>query len=189
MWPTLVYVDSLSYFQQGNSNWDIVSLSSSLDSKLGFLNIGLRLYLKIFPNSQKDRACLRIAIPAYCFNSFGSIFGVLFYLLDRKLILRSSLTKYEKFFRCSLKCRYITPDGRRRNVVFFLKNAHSYVVWNFLRESLFHKTWKFKNESEDLAINLSARKMIDFSFVQLYGGISALWLLDTIYNMPKSVLT
>ena len=26
----------------------------------------------------KNRTCLRIAIPAYCFNIFGSVFGILF---------------------------------------------------------------------------------------------------------------
>ena len=35
----------------------------------------------------KDRTCLRIAIPIYCFNIFGSIFCVLFCLLIKKLIL------------------------------------------------------------------------------------------------------
>ena len=34
----------------------------------------------------KDRTCLRMAIPAYCFSIFGSIFGALFCLLI-KLIL------------------------------------------------------------------------------------------------------
>ena len=34
----------------------------------------------------KDRTCLRIAISAYCFNIFGSIFGVLFCLLIKKLL-------------------------------------------------------------------------------------------------------
>ena len=39
--------------------------------------------------SVKDRACLRIEIPAYCFNTFGLICGVLFYLLIKQLILGS----------------------------------------------------------------------------------------------------
>ena len=37
----------------------------------------------------KDRVCLKVAIPAYFFNSFGSIFGVLFCLRFKKLILGS----------------------------------------------------------------------------------------------------
>ena len=37
----------------------------------------------------KQRTYLRIAILAYCFNIFGSAFGVLFCLLTRKLMLRS----------------------------------------------------------------------------------------------------
>ena len=35
----------------------------------------------------KDRICPRMAIPVYCFNIFGSVFGVLFCLLIKKLIL------------------------------------------------------------------------------------------------------
>ena len=37
----------------------------------------------------KDRACLKIATPAYCFNIFGRTFGVLFCLIIKKLILGS----------------------------------------------------------------------------------------------------
>ena len=35
----------------------------------------------------KYSTCLRMAIPVYCFNIFGSIFGVLFCVLIKKLIL------------------------------------------------------------------------------------------------------
>ena len=37
----------------------------------------------------KDRVCLKVEIPANCFTIFGSIFGVLFCLLIKKLILGS----------------------------------------------------------------------------------------------------
>ena len=37
----------------------------------------------------KDRVCLKVAIPAYCFTIFGSMFGVLFCLLIKKLLLGS----------------------------------------------------------------------------------------------------
>ena len=37
----------------------------------------------------KDRTCLRIAIPFYYFNIFGSIFSVLLCLIIEKLILGS----------------------------------------------------------------------------------------------------
>ena len=47
----------------------------------------------------KDRTCLWMAIPAYCFSIFGSIFGVLFCLLIKKLIIefdtiRQSMRKF-----------------------------------------------------------------------------------------------
>ena len=35
----------------------------------------------------KDKTCLRMAIPAHYFNIFGSIFGVLFCLIIKKLIV------------------------------------------------------------------------------------------------------
>ena len=35
----------------------------------------------------KDRTCLRMAIPDYCFIIFGSTFGALFFLAIKKLIL------------------------------------------------------------------------------------------------------
>ena len=53
MWLALFYVNSL-HFQQWNWNWNIGSVNSSLDSKFGFLNVGLELYLTLFPNSPKD---------------------------------------------------------------------------------------------------------------------------------------
>ena len=43
-----------AYFQQRYSNWDIDFLNSSLDSKLGYFNVGLGLHFKLFPNLQKD---------------------------------------------------------------------------------------------------------------------------------------
>ena len=55
------------------------------------ISLSVYLYLIIKFSSVffylKDRTCLRIAIPIYCFNIFGSIFCVLFCLLIKKLIL------------------------------------------------------------------------------------------------------
>ena len=47
--PYFIYVNSL-YFQQWNSDWNIAFFILSLNSKLGFLNVGLRF----FPISQKN---------------------------------------------------------------------------------------------------------------------------------------
>ena len=52
MWVVLFYVNYL-WFQQWNSNWDIAFFNSSLDSKLEFLNAGLRLYFKHIPSPQE----------------------------------------------------------------------------------------------------------------------------------------
>ena len=53
-----------------------------------FSSVFFYLIIKLFVYV-KDRTCLRIAKPANYFNIFGSIFGVLFCLLIKKLILGS----------------------------------------------------------------------------------------------------
>ena len=67
---------------------------SSLQQR--YLFIGLFDFKTLF-NCVKYSTCLRTAIPAYCFNTVGSMFGVLFRLLIKHLILGcKTLTKYEK---------------------------------------------------------------------------------------------
>ena len=46
-------VNSSSYFQQWNLNYDINPISST-ESKLGLLNLGLRFYFQVSPNSLRD---------------------------------------------------------------------------------------------------------------------------------------
>ena len=52
----------------------------------------------------KDRTCLRMAIPAYCFSIFGSIFGALFCLHIKNLILECDTIwqSMRKFLRAVL---------------------------------------------------------------------------------------
>ena len=51
MWTASFYVNyHLSYFKQWNLDKDINFPNSSIDSKLGFLSVGLRLELQILPN-------------------------------------------------------------------------------------------------------------------------------------------
>ena len=51
----------------------------------------------------KDSACLKTAIPAYCFNIFGSIFGFLFLLLNKKLILAGkTIWQNKRKFPCAV---------------------------------------------------------------------------------------
>ena len=72
----------------------------------------------------ENRTCLRIAISAYCLNIFGSVFGVLFCLLDKKLILRSKkhLTKYEHLF-VSVEGVRKFPQMDKEETSFFLENC------------------------------------------------------------------
>ena len=62
MWLVLFYLNSF-FFQQWNSNWDIVFFNSPLDSKWRFLNVGLRhTYFNFFPNSQKENLNLLMLV-------------------------------------------------------------------------------------------------------------------------------
>ena len=85
----------------------LVSKQKQAREEMQFIVVEVFIYLftvftfnhKVLFICVKDRASLKIAIPAYCFNIFGSIFGVLFCLLLQKLILGSktiweSLTKF-----------------------------------------------------------------------------------------------
>ena len=79
----------------------------------------------------KDRACLKMAMPAYCFSIFESILGALFCLLIKMLILEcDTIWQSMRVSMSSLKCEYISSYRQRRNIS-FLKTAHWYGL-NFL---------------------------------------------------------
>ena len=70
---------------QWNQNWNKAeNKCSALHYR--YLFIGLFDYKALFVCG-KETACLRMAIPAYCFSICGSIFGALFCLLIKRLIL------------------------------------------------------------------------------------------------------
>ena len=73
----------------------------------------------------KDSAYLKTAIPTYCFNIFGSIFGVLFSLLIKKLILESKTIwqSMRTFSRAVRRVRRF-PHMDKEETFFFLKAAH-----------------------------------------------------------------
>ena len=87
----------------------------------------------------KDRTCLRMTIPAYCFSIFGSIFGVLFCLLIVNIRIWHYLTKYEKVSMSSLKCEYISSYGQKET--FLSWKRHISMVWVFDTFSLDLKIW------------------------------------------------
>ena len=107
----------------------------------------------------KDRTCLRMAIPAYCFSIFGSIFGALFCLLIKKLIL---------------ECDTIWQSMRK-----FLQ-----AVWSV---STFSHNLKL-NFSENLAALTFLREKVS-TFAESKWYMYTLWLLITLCNMPKGLVT
>ena len=91
----------------------------------------------------KDKTCLRTAIPAYCFNIFGSIFGVLFRLLIKKLILGcKTIWQRMRKFPCAV-WNVSTFPYMDKEETFFLKTLHWYGL-NFLDNYLFIRpeNWK-----------------------------------------------
>ena len=73
----------------------------------------------------KCKTCLRIAILAYCFNIFGSIFGVLFCLHIKKLILGcKSIWQSMRKFPCAVWRVSIFPHTDKKETFFFLKTEY-----------------------------------------------------------------
>ena len=101
----------------------------------------------------KDRTCLRIAVPAYYFNIFGSIFGVLFCLLLKKLILGSkTIWQSVRKFLCAIWSVRIFPHMDEKEKTFSWKLQVG-MVWIFLDNHLFFRPINFQNNSENLATN------------------------------------
>ena len=75
-----------------------------------------------------------VDIPVYCFNIFRSAFGLLFCLLDRKLILGSTpIWQVWESINVQLEVwgHFLRQKIDISKCHFFLKTAHWYVVWNF----------------------------------------------------------
>ena len=71
---------------------DILGIRTEKRQRINAVHCSRGIYLCLFDYKAmfvcvKDRTRLRMAIPACCFNIFGSIFDVLYYLLLTKLIL------------------------------------------------------------------------------------------------------
>ena len=100
----------------------------------------------------KDRTYQKMAIPAYCFRIFGTVFGALFCLLIKKLILEcdsiwQSMRDFYKQFEVSV--HFLIWKKKKH---FFLENC-TLTEWYSLRFLyLFIKTWKFELKfSENLS--------------------------------------
>ena len=71
----------------------IIGIRTEARQKVNAVHCSRGIYLCLFDCKAlfvcvKGRTYLRMAIPAYCFSIFGSIFGALFCLLIKKLILQ-----------------------------------------------------------------------------------------------------
>ena len=76
----------------------------------------------------KSRLCLKTELPAYCFNIFGSIFGVLLFILIKKLILgwKTIWKSMRKFPRAIWCVRTFPHMNKQESFWSKLKTAHWY---------------------------------------------------------------
>ena len=89
----------------------------------------------------KDRTCLRMTIPAYCFSIFGSIFGVLFCLLIKKLILEcDTIWQSMRKFLWAVWSVSTFPHMDKEET-FLSWKLHIDMVWIFYTFSLDLKIW------------------------------------------------
>ena len=95
------------------------------------------------------------------------------------------LTTYEKVSTSSLKCEYISSYGQRRNIS-FLKTAHWYGL-NFLYLFIRPENLNLKISENLAALTFLREKVSTFAESKWY--MYTLWLLITLCNMPKDLVT
>ena len=134
----------------------------------------------------KDRACLRTAVPAYCFNIFGSTFGVLFCLLIKKLILESeTIWQSIKMFPCAVWSVRAFLHMDKEEMIFSWK-LHIGMVWIVLDNYLF-----IRPENSKASLKFSHKLFLKKRYELLLcpNDIHTVWLLITLCNMRKGLVT
>ena len=103
--------------------------------------LSVYLTLKVLFVCVKDRTCLRMEIPAYCFSIFRSIFGALFCLLIKNLILGCDTIwqSMRKFFWAVWSVS--TFPHMDKEETFLSWKLHIDMVWIFYTFSLDLKIW------------------------------------------------
>ena len=156
-----------------------------------FITVEVFIYLRLFLFNYRalfvcvtDKTFLRIAIQAYRFKIFRSIFGLLFCLLDKKLILRSKpIWQSMRKFSCAVWSVGTFPHMNKEETTFF-----SWKLRTGVCSEVFLDNHSF-NYPENLVTNFSERKDIEFCCVQINGDTSTLWILITLCKMPKGLAT
>ena len=135
----------------------------------------------------KDRTCLRMAIRAYCFCIFGSIFGALFCLLIKKLILECDTIwqSMRKILRAVW--RVSTFPHMDKEETFRSWKLHIDMVWIFLYLFIRPENLKSKFSENLAALTFLREKVTTFAESKWY--MYTLWLLITLWIMPKGLVT
>ena len=95
------------------------------------------------------------------------------------------LTKYEKVSTSRLKCEYISSYAQRRNIS-FLKTAHWHGL-NFLYLFTWPENLKLKFSENLASLTFLREKVSTFAVSKWY--MYTFWLLITLCNMPKGLVT
>ena len=122
----------------------------------------------------KDRTCLRMAITAYHFNIFGSIFGALFCSLIKKLILGFKSEVWVHFLGWTKKKYFFPAHWHDLNFLgnYLLIRPENLKTWTFL------KIW---------GQTFLREKVSTFDVSKWY--MYTFWLLITLCNMSKGLVT
>ena len=137
-----LYIDIGTRYIPNMKLINIIGNRTETRQKINFIAVEVFIYIYLFIFDYRalfvcvaDRTCLEIAIPASCFNILRSAFGLLFCLLDRKLILGS-----KTIWKSMGKFPYIVWSVAasllrwiKKQHFLFLETAHRYMFWNYFR--------------------------------------------------------
>ena len=134
-----------------NYTWKIVQyiigIRTETRQRINAVHCSRGIYLSFLFNCKalfvcvKDRTCLRIAIPAYCLSISGSIFGALYYLLIKKLILGcDTIWQSMRKFLWAVWSVSTFPHMDKEET-FLSWKLHIDMVWIFYTFSLDLKIW------------------------------------------------
>ena len=133
-----------------------------------------------------NRTCQKIVILAYCFNIFGSIFGVWLCLLIRKLILGSkTIWQSMSKFPCAVWYVGTFLHMNKEKTSFFLE------YWTLVWFEIFWENYLFmgpENLQMSLKISLKFSWEKRYHFLLCSNDINT-WLLITLCNIPTGLAT
>ena len=131
-----LYLDTGTRYIPSMKSCSTIGIRTETSQRINAVYCSRGIYLCIFNYKSlflcvKDRASLKVSIPAYCFNFFGSIFGVFFFLLIIKWILGSkTIWQSMRKFLCAVWI-VRTSSHMDKEERFFYWKLYIDMVWFF----------------------------------------------------------